>query len=258
MSNFPNQSIVPAFQTKIIQRNIKDSISRISTGLNVIGGNDASYQTMANTLKAHAKSFEAAAVNSGQGIDLLTLAETAVIEINNLATRLRELSIESTTATITANQTAALTAESVSVSDTIDSIVTSLTFNNINILDTSSKTFNIAVDDAGNTSTIKTTGGITATNITVVPTVTTTADTTISEVSTSLGHLAGSLQSLMAFQNIASTSAAQLLEAAANLEDTDFAAETAKLTKNSILNNYALAMVAHGNQTEKDKLKLLA
>ena len=62
----------------------------------------------------------------------------------------------------------------------------------------------------------------------------------------------------MAYQNIASTSAAQLLEAAANLEDTDFAAETAKLTKNSILNNYALAMVAHGNQTEKDKLKLLA
>ena len=188
----------------------------------------------------------------------MTLAETAVTEINNLATRLRELSIESTKDTITTNETAALSAESISVSDTIDSIVTSLTFNDINILGTSSKTFNVAIDDEGNTSTIKTTDGISATNVTVVPTVTTTADTTISEVTTSLGNIAGSLQSLMAYQNIASTSAAQLLEAAANLEDTDFAAETAKLTKNSILNNYALAMVAHGNQTEKDKLKLLA
>ena len=213
---------------------------------------------MANTLKAHGKSFEVAAVNSREGIDLLTLAETAVTEINNLATRLRELSIESTKDTITTNETAALSAESISVSDTIDSIVTSLTFNDINILGTSSKTFNVAIDDEGNTSTIKTTDGISATNVTVVPTVTTTADTTISEVTTSLGNIAGSLQSLMAYQNIASTSAAQLLEAAANLEDTDFAAETAKLTKNSILNNYALAMVAHGNQTEKDKLKLLA
>ena len=209
---------------------------------------------MANTLKAHGKSFEVAAVNSREGIDLLTLAETAVTEINNLATRLRELSIESTKDTITTNETAALSAESISVSDTIDSIVTSLTFNDINILGTSSKTFNVAIDDEGNTSTIKTTDGISATNVTVVPTVTTTADTTISEVTTSLGNIAGSLQSLMAYQNIASTSAAQLLEAAANLEDTDFAAETAKLTKNSILNNYALAMVAHGNQTEKDKL----
>ncbi|MAI84678.1 MAG: hypothetical protein CMM91_07055 [Rickettsiales bacterium] len=258
MSNLPNQTIVPAFQTKNIQRSIRESISRISTGLNVIGGNKASYQTMANTLKAHGKSFEVAAVNSREGIDLLTLAETAVTEINNLATRLRELSIESTKDTITTNETAALSAESISVSDTIDSIVTSLTFNDINILGTSSKTFNVAIDDEGNTSTIKTTDGISATNVTVVPTVTTTADTTISEVTTSLGNIAGSLQSLMAYQNIASTSAAQLLEAAANLEDTDFAAETAKLTKNSILNNYALAMVAHGNQTEKDKLKLLA
>ena len=258
MSNLPNQTIVPAFQTKNIQRSIRESISRISTGLNVIGGNKASYQTMANTLKAHGKSFEVAAVNSREGIDLLTLAETAVTEINNLATRLRELSIESTKDTITTNETAALSAESISVSDTIDSIVTSLTFNDINILGTSSKTFNVAVDDEGNTSTIKTTDGISATNVTVVPTVTTTADTTISEVTTSLGNIAGSLQSLMAYQNIASTSAAQLLQAAANLEDTDFAAETAKLTKNSILNNYALAMVAHGNQTEKDKLKLLA
>ena len=254
MSNLPNQTIVPAFQTKNIQRSIRESISRISTGLNVIGGNKASYQTMANTLKAHGKSFEVAAVNSREGIDLLTLAETAVTEINNLATRLRELSIESTKDTITTNETAALSAESISVSDTIDSIVTSLTFNDINILGTSSKTFNVAIDDEGNTSTIKTTDGISATNVTVVPTVTTTADTTISEVTTSLGNIAGSLQSLMAYQNIASTSAAQLLEAAANLEDTDFAAETAKLTKNSILNNYALAMVAHGNQTEKDKL----
>jgi len=258
MPKLPNQTIVPAFQIKNIQRNIRESISRISTGLNVIGGNKASYQTMANTLKAHGKSFEVAAVNSREGIDLLILAETAVTEINNLATRLRELSIESTTDTITTNETAALSAESISVSDTIDSIVTSLTFNDINILGTSSKTFNVAVDDEGNTSTIKTTDGISATNVTVVPTVTTTADTTISEVTASLGNIAGSLQSLMAYQNIASTSAAQLLEAAANLEDTDFAAETAKLTKNSILNNYALAMVAHGNQTEKDKLKLLA
>ena len=258
MPKLPNQTIVPAFQIKNIQRNIRESISRISTGLNVIGGNKASYQTMANTLKAHGKSFEVAAVNSREGIDLLILAETAVTEINNLATRLRELSIESTTNTITTNETAALSAESISVSDTIDSIVTSLTFNDINILGTSSKTFNVAVDDEGNTSTIKTTDGISATNVTVVPTVTTTADTTISEVTASLGNIAGSLQSLMAYQNIANTSAAQLLEAAANLEDTDFAAETAKLTKNSILNNYALAMVAHGNQTEKDKLKLLA
>lgn len=258
MADLTYQSIIPAYASKKSQRNIRESISRISTGLNVIGGNNSAYQTLANTLKASGKSYEAASINNREGIDLLQLAEGALTEINNLATKLRELSIESTADTITDNETAALTAESIDISDTIDSIVSSLTFNNISILGTSSKTFVIGVDAESNTGTIQTTAGITATDVTVVPTVTTTADTTISQVTTSLGHIAGSLESLIAYQGVADSSAATLIQAAANLEDTDLAAETARLTKNSLLNNYALAMVAHGNQTEQDKLKLLA
>ena len=57
---------------------------------------------------------------------------------------------------------------------------------------------------------------------------------------------------------VASTTAAHLLKAAANLQDTNFAEETAKITKQSLIKNYALAMVATANTEEMEKLKLLA
>ena len=66
------------------------------------------------------------------------------------------------------------------------------------------------------------------------------------------------MSSLKGYQNVASASAANMLEAVRNLQDTDYALEIAKVTKNSIINNYAVAMSVYNNQQDKDKLKLLA
>ena len=85
----------------------------------------------------------------------------------------------------------------------------------------------------GNTTTIKTTAGITATNITDATNSNTTADTAIGEIETSLGHVAGHINSLGAYQNTANALASIELESAAKLMDTNFALETAKLMKNS-------------------------
>ena len=223
-----------------------------------MGGNDAASQSLANTLNARAESFQAVESNTDSGIALLQLAESALLELNNLATRLKEIGVADTLTTNTTADTAALNSEAVYVSDTIDSIVSSLTFNGINILGTSSKTFAIGINDAGNTQTIKSTTGIGATNITDATNANTSMDTTIGEITQSLGALSGSLTSLNAYQNVATTTKAHLIQAASNLQDTDFAEETAKITKQSLIRNYALAMVATANSEELEKLKLLA
>ncbi len=223
-----------------------------------MGGNDAASQSLANTLNARAESFQAVESNTGSGIALLQLAESALLELNNLAARLKEIGVADTLSTNTTADTAALNSEAVYVSDTIDSIVSSLTFNGINILGTASKTFAIGINDAGNTQTIQSTTGIGATNITDATNANTTMDTTIGEITQSLGALSGSLTSLNAYQNVATTTKAHLIQAASNLQDTDFAEETAKITKQSLIRNYALAMVATANSEELEKLKLLA
>ena len=180
------------------------------------------------------------------------------MELNNLATRLKEIGIADTQTTNTASDTAALNSEAISISDTIDSIVSSLTYNGVNVLGTSARTFNIGINDAAGTQQIKSTVGIAATDINDATNANNSMDTTIGEITQSLGSVAGSFASLRAYQNVASTTAANLAQAASNLQDTDFAEETAKITKQSLIKNYATAMVATANAEEMEKLKLLA
>ena len=74
------------------------------------------------------------------------------------------------------------------MSDSIDDIVSTAKFHNLAILSTSARTLATVKDVGGNTTTIKTTAGITATNITDATNSNTTADTAIGEIETSLGH----------------------------------------------------------------------
>ena len=114
-----------------------------------MGGNDAGSQSLANTLNSRAASFQAAESNSDSGISFFKWQNQLYSNLNNLATRLKEIGVADTLSTNTTSDTAALNSEAVYVSDTIDSIVSSLTFNGINILATSSKTFAIGINDAG-------------------------------------------------------------------------------------------------------------
>ncbi len=259
MSNsIPSGSALPIFSIKKSTREIRDSISRISTGLRVLSGNDAASHSLGTQLAAHGESFKSASSNAQSGIDLLTFVEGALLELTNLSTRLRELGFEHDLSTNNTSDIAAINAEATLVSDTIDAIVSSLTFNGINVLGTSSKTFNVGINDSGNTQSIQTTVGISATDITGANGVENSADTALGQITQSLGAVAGSLQSLKGYQAVAESSAANLLEAASNLQSTDLAIETAKLTKASIIQNYALAMVAQVNNEELQKLKILA
>ena len=148
-------SAVPIGSLKKITRTLHDSISRVATGLRVLGGNDAASQSLANSLSASAASFKAAESNAGSGITLLELAESALLELNSLATRLKEVGVADTKTTNTAADTAALNSEAIYLSDTIDSVVSSLTYNGVNVLGTSARTYNVAIDDSGNTQQIK-------------------------------------------------------------------------------------------------------
>ena len=157
---------------------------------------------------------------------MLRTAEAALLELAALATRLREIGIADDNSSNSASDTAALNADAIAVSDSIDAIVSTAKFHNIAILGTSAKSFSIVKDVGGNTTTIKTTEGIAATNISDATNSNTTADTAIGEIETSLGHVAGHINSLDAYQNTANALASIELESAAKLMDTNFALET--------------------------------
>ena len=77
------------------------------------------------------------------------------------------------------------------------------------------------------------------------------------EVAISLGNVAAGISALKARQAVAYSASANLAAAAARIEDTDFAKETANLAKYSVLNQSAMAMVAQANQAQSAILAVL-
>ena len=248
-------ALYPSIQLGKTEQRIRESISRLSTGLKVLGGGADFAQGIG--LEAESVSYKRLASVTNVGNDILLAAETALVELASLANRLKEIGLADSDTTNSASDTAALNAEATAVSDTLDDIVTSLNFSNIAVLDTSAKTFNIPKDVDGNTTAIKTTDGITATGVSDATGADSTADTALEEITESLGFVAGHMRSMQAISSLSDSIQAIELQAAARLMDTDLAIETAKLMKNQLISKYANSMISKANESEKDKLNVI-
>ena len=78
------------------------------------------------------------------------------------------------------------------------------------------------------------------------------------EVALNLGEISAGIQSLRARENIAFAASAIMSAAASSITETDYATETAILTKNMMLNKISLSLVAQANINESLKVNLLS
>ena len=153
---------------------------------------------------------------------------------------------------INANQNAALTAEIDLIGDTVDNILDNTKFNGVAVVDSdNAQQVNVAYGSltanvfavGPNQKIPLALGGFDAPYFIV-------ADELLEDVAMGLGNIAADLTALKAFQGAASSTSANMAAAGARLIDTDFALETASLTKNAILNQAALAMAAQANAAQ--------
>ena len=259
VSNIAVGALVAGAAASKARHGMNESIARLSTGMRSIYGGDAAGQSVANTLEARSKSWAIAARNAEDGISAAQTAESALLEIAALAQRLRELGIQADNAALLDDDAdeAAMNAEATAIGTAIDQIVAKATFNGISLIGTGPKEHAIGVTDDGGTVTLTTAETISAAARTTAATADGSADTTLQEVALSLGNVAAGIAALKGRQAVAYAASANLAAAAARVEDTDFAKETANLTKNSVLNQSAMAMVAQANQAQSAILAVL-
>jgi flagellin len=226
-------------------------------------GGDAAGQSIANSLGAKGASFAVAARNAEDGISFLQAAESLLLEVAALTTRLRELGIQyANKDLLTTTDEAALDAEAIAIGDAIDGIADNVKFNGTQLIGSvaGGGAITIGINDQGNTATVGTATTITITNtdnITGANGVDGSADSALGEIAKSLGNVAAGMSALKGYQAVASASAANLKAAAARIQDTDYALETANLTKAAILNQSAMAMVAQANQAQQALLTVI-
>ena len=161
---------------------------------------------------------------------------------------------------------AALTAEATAIYDALYNITNTTYFNSNQLLDEANNvTFSIGdkVDTYNVTNNVNTTitTGISfeesLDEFTTAVGADDTADLVLTDVALSLGNVAAGLAALKATQAVNYGMASNLEAAASRILDTDFAKETANLTKNSVLNQSAMAMVAQANQAQSAILAVL-
>ena len=262
------------------QSNMANSVERLSSGLRINRArDDAAGLGISNALTQQINSADMGIRNLNDGISIVQTAEGALAQASEMAQRILALSIQGTSGTLSDDQKKTISTEMRSLLNGIDSIQartrfgssTTTLFNTTTITVYSS---NVSTDSLSITSaaltTISTASGGAANSLSASVTVatntvtaatfqsiTTLAASYITALDTQRGAL-GAIQNQMEYSvnNITELSA-NLTSARSRIIDTDYAAETASLTKGQILQQAATAMLAQANQMPNVILSLL-
>jgi flagellin len=250
---------------------LASAMERLSTGKRINSAkDDAAGLAIATSMTAQVRGMGQGIRNANDGISLSQTAEGSLSEVTNMLQRVRELAVQSSSATYQASDRTNMQSEVTALTQQIDDVLTSTKFNG-NALFSKTAGTNVTFDiqtgaNSGEKVTLTSTAidgtKISATALDV--TTSTLASTTISNVDLALTDVNASRASLGAGQNRLETAVnnlsnnvTNLSDARSRIEDTDYSAETTAMAKAQILSQASTAMIAQANQSQQNVLSLL-
>ncbi|GKS59173.1 flagellin [Nitrospira sp.] len=246
------------------------SVERLSSGLRITrAADDAAGLAVSETLRAQIRSINQASRNAGDGISLTQVADGAAEAIGNLLSRLRELATQAGSGTVGTTERSYLDQEFVALRSEIDRIATVTEFNGNPLLSGASNSFNVFVGfKSGNgnaltldlndlTTTDLSLSGVNISTSANAQSALANIDSAISAVATARAEY-GSIQARFeaAIANLGVTSE-NFSAAESRIRDADIAYETSVFTKNQILVQSGVAILAQANSLPQSALALL-
>lgn len=241
-----------------------DSIQKLSSGLRVNGAkDDAAGLAIATRLEAQSRGFAAAARNTNDGISLLQVSDSALSTVSDNMQRMRELAVQAANGTNGAGDLANLQSEFKELGDEINKVIGAAKFNGQTLL--AGGTVNIQVGaDSGDTRALVLTNDFTADADLTAEDISTGAsaaitaiDTALDAVNTGRAELGANLSKFERIVADLGVKSENADAARGRIMDTDYASETAKMTRNSILTQAGTAMLAQANAQPNQVLSLL-
>lgn len=267
---------------------LQTSMERLSSGLRINSAkDDAAGLQIANKMQVQTNGMSVAIRNANDGISLAQTAEGAMEEITNSLQRMRDLALQASSGALSTDDRAALNDEFVALRSEIDRIADTTTFNGNKLLDSDATSIEIAVDynGGGNNVTVKiadfnvaafgnglsisdNAGAATAVTAVDFSTVhiaaAADAEAVVGNMDDALKFVDAQRAQLGAVQNRLATTVNNLANVKENLSasrsrimDTDFAAETANLSKYQVMQQAGTAVLAQANAIPQNVLSLL-
>jgi len=264
-------------QRKLNQTNdsLSTSMERLSSGMRVNSAkDDAAGLAISNKMTSQIRGMTVAVRNANDGISLAQTAESAMGTMTETMQRMRDLAVQSANdAAITSADREKIQTEFKQLNDELTRIISNTEFNGKKIIN-GSLSGGAAIQVGANTDADNhisidisnlsvTISGVTGASIGSNATATG-ASAAIDAIDAAIKSIDTARASLGAIQNRFTTTISNLQSSIENqsaarsrITDTDFAAETASLSRNQILQQAGTAMLAQANQSGQSVLSLL-
>jgi len=267
-----NHNIASLMAQKNVNRStgaMTQSYARLSSGLRITrAADDAAGLGVSENLRADIASTQVAMRNTNDGVSVVQIAEGALAEVHSILTRMRELAMESASGTLGDTERSYLVDEFVAIRSEIDRMSEVTEFNGVSLLNTSS-TMDVQVGiHAGSnyeiTITLNSMGvsalsleALNVSNASDAGTALASIDTAIGSVSSHRATLGATQNRLLHSYRNLEVNLENMTAAESQIRDVDFASETAELTKNQILSQAGVSVLAQANFAPQMALTLL-
>ncbi|RUO29891.1 flagellin FliC [Aliidiomarina sedimenti] len=246
------------------------AFERLSSGSRInSAADDAAGLQITNRMTSQVNGLNMAVRNANDGISVAQTAEGALQETTNMLQRMRELVVQADNGVNNAEDLTAIQQEIGELNDEIDRIADTTQFSGRNILDGSFTAVDFLVGSQGladekvtidiatrmgaaelTSGTVDVTANDSETDLGAIDTAIETVGTTRSELGASQNRFQSTISNL---SNISENVSA----ARSRIMDTDYAAETAQLTKFQITQQASTSILGQANQRPQAALSLL-
>ena len=253
-----------------VSNSLSTSFERLSAGFRINGASDdAAGLQITERMTSQIQGLDQAARNANDAISLTQTAEGALDESTTALQRIRTLAIQAQNGINSAEDRAALSSEITALKQEVSRIARDTEFAGLSILKGNFSADFLVGANQGQTVTVEigdTANSFGATGLGVSGTVDTdgNADTLLGQVDDALSKIGTVRSDLGALQNRFQSTIRNLSNISENvsaarsqIRDTDFATETASLTRNQIMQQASTTVLAQANQRPQAALSLL-
>ena len=252
-----------------VQREMDKSIGRLSSGLRInSAADDAAGMAIAGRMESQERGLNAQIRNARDAQSRVATSEGAMSEITEILQRMRELAVQASSGVATAVDRGYLDLEMHQLVDEIEAIADNTKFNDAKVFSTGQTTYFTDIDVNGTPITVVSTNmnvsmlAVTANNVSIGTQAL--AKIAISRIDTAIATVDGKRAQLGAVSNRLDHTIDNLSNVVINtiasksrIEDADFAAETTNMTRNSVLQQAATAMLSQANASKNVILSLI-
>jgi flagellin len=246
---------------------LEATMQKLSSGKRInSASDDAAGLAIATRMSSQITGMNTATRNANDGVSLLQTAESAMGSVSDILQRMRELAVQADNGTYSASDKTNLKAEFDQLTSEIDHISSNTSFNGVKLLDGSTASVTLHISDAATD-----TMGISLQNMTSASLfagatldISTDAQGALDAIDTALDTVSTGRATLGSYQNRLnftvdnlSTASTNLTAARSRIEDADMAEESSEMTRNKILTQSSIAMLAQANQNPQQVLQLL-